>query len=239
MNLSNVHGGSVLTGELISVEIAVGTDRRPVRFFEPRGLLDAPGIGDRDSDIYFRYVELEPGEQYDLSIRLNNPSERYQCSIGVDGLSISDSAPVPCFDDAPWSYRWDHTTNYVFNPDGENGGTVKGWRSFKQPLIPFVAEGTQKSHAVRMFHDTSAVGSIVIAVFRESKDPNAALHQRPPLAGDDEYVADIASSMTLVDDFVASGCAYEVFVFRYAPLAVIEQLSNPVSMSVLPEAVLV
>ncbi|MES2437132.1 MAG: hypothetical protein V4519_03890 [Patescibacteria group bacterium] len=229
MNTSNPNGTDVFRGDLITVGINVVTARgdpvRKVRFFQPKALADVVGIGPRDADRYFRYIPLEQGEQFEIVIGVIDPVASHQCSMGVDGLSVSDSEIVPVYEDVDSAVCWDDTANYIFNVGEENGGTVKGWRK-KRTLIPFVAKGNQQSHVARMFRETTAVGTIVIAVFRETIDEWARKAQKPPLPRNHERYQDVEAVMPVDDAFVTSGCAYELILIRYAPASAVSVLAD-------------
>ncbi|MBI4684524.1 MAG: hypothetical protein HY755_04940 [Nitrospirae bacterium] len=111
-----------------------------------------------------RYLEAKKGENYSIVIR-NNMSERIGVAIAVDGRNIITGKK---------SYLKNNEMMYIVEPYGYT--KLEGWRTDDNTVHRFYFTDVQDSYAVRTFSDTSAMGVIAIAVFRE-KDRPKILHE--------------------------------------------------------------
>jgi hypothetical protein len=101
------------------------------------------------------YLEAKKGEKYSLVIRNSSP-ERIGVVIAVDGRNIisgkkSDLKPAEDM--------------YIVNVN--ETGRYEGWRTDQDTVHRFYFTEPDDSYSVRTFNDTSAMGVIAVAVYRE------------------------------------------------------------------------
>jgi len=139
-------------GEAVSIEIAAETG----------GVFLS--IPHRDSwkggtHISKHYLEARRDENYGICIRNMTP-ERIGVVIAVDGRNIISGK------------RSDLTNNeamYIINSYGY--GRYDGWRTAGDTVHKFYFTVVADSYAARTFSDTTAMGVIAVAVYREKKRP--------------------------------------------------------------------
>lgn len=197
--------------------IKVSVDNR--RFFQPLDIKDHQSISGFDPDRRYRYLEATPGEACTISVRLLDPNQRYMVGIAVDGRDVVDGKKIP--DDFHRADAWRGA--YIFNVGTENGGTIKGWRESNSHVREFVFVEQQRSYTAEMFNDFSAVGTIVLAVFREDISApisRGGMNSRGLGMGVgvrvESHVRDI--------HFVPRQTAYEIFVIKYATKAELQKI---------------
>jgi hypothetical protein len=102
-----------------------------------------------------RYLEARKGEQYGVVIR-NRTAERIGVVIAVDGRNIISGKQ---------SGLRNSEEMYIVAPYD----TVRydGWRTDRNTVHRFFFTDVADSYAVRTFDDTSAMGVIAVAVYRE------------------------------------------------------------------------
>lgn len=215
MNHGNRNGGRTLLGDLVGISLdVVEPSIRTAQFFEPKGLRDRVGDSGHP-DIYHRFAALEDGEKYGITIRLHEADKRFLCRVGIDGRNVVDGSRIPDYHDLGRSSAWTGD-GYVLNVAQENGGTIEGWRESMDHVRRFVVTTEAGSYAAEQWHDLSAVGTIVIATFRE----------RP--AGITRSVGtgfgDRVESRVELTHFDGQPTAYEIIVIKYAPLEELRRL---------------
>jgi hypothetical protein len=102
-----------------------------------------------------RYLEAERGDNYSIVVR-NRLPERVGVVIAVDGRNIISGG---------MSFLGSNERMYILEPYGS--ATLEGWRTDLQSVNRFYFTDVPDSYAVRTFGDTSAMGLISVAVFRE------------------------------------------------------------------------
>jgi hypothetical protein len=139
-----------------------------------RGYLEVEIVSDR-GDVFFtlpykeieqgrtqvikRYLEARKGENYSIVIR-NNTSERVGVVIAVDGRNIITGKK---------SYLKNNEMMYLVDPYGY--AKYEGWRTDNDTVHRFYFTDTKDSYAIRTFDDSSAMGVIAVAAFREKERP--------------------------------------------------------------------
>lgn len=194
-----------ITGSLVDVSLEIGESSDAGRFFLPRNIKDVAGSRS-NPDIRYRYLEARAGQKYGVTVRLHDCSKRYQVSIAIDGRCILSGRKVPSVNSF---ITW--PAGYIFFCDSENGGTIRGWREDQDTVREFVFTSPEQSFAGK-WGDFSAMGTIVIAVFRESSEPDL-----PKIAtrGLGTGYGDRIESQVRTEEFHSKDIAYEIFVLNY------------------------
>jgi hypothetical protein len=113
-----------------------------------------------------KYLEAKKGENYRIVIRNNTP-ERIGVVIAVDGRNIISGGR---------SDLKNSETMYIVGPFEH--ARYEGWRTTDSEVHRFYFTEPTDSYAVRTFADSSAMGVIAVAVFREKVRPQALLEQK-------------------------------------------------------------
>ena len=106
-----------------------------------------------------KYLEAKKGERYSIVIRNSTP-DRVGVVVAVDGRNIitgkrSDLKPGEDM--------------YIVN--GHETGRYEGWRTDQETVHRFYFTEPGDSYSAQTFQDTSAMGLIAVAVFREKERP--------------------------------------------------------------------
>ena len=112
------------------------------------------------------YLEARRGENYTILVR-NNLAWRVGVVVAVDGRNIITGRK---------SFLKDNEMMYIVGPHGE--ARLDGWRTSSSTVNRFYFTDSPDSYSVRTFGDSSAMGVIAIAVFREKERPVAQLFDR-------------------------------------------------------------
>ncbi len=111
------------------------------------------------------FLEAKKGEPYGIVIRNNTP-ERIGAVIAVDGRNIISGNR---------SDLKRNETMYIVNPHED--ARYDGWRTSDSEVHRFYFTEPADSYSVRTFADSSAMGVIAVAVFREKDRPHPVLEQ--------------------------------------------------------------
>jgi hypothetical protein len=106
-----------------------------------------------------KYLEAKKGENYGIMIRNNSP-ERLGVVIAVDGRSIITGSR---------SDLRNNETMYIVSPYEQV--RYDGWRTTANEVHRFYFTEPADSYSVRTFSDSSAMGVIAVAVYREKERP--------------------------------------------------------------------
>lgn len=106
-----------------------------------------------------KYLEARRGENYSVIIRNNTP-ERVGVVIAVDGRNIISGKK---------SYLKNNESMYIVNRYGY--AKYEGWRTDDNTVHRFYFTNMDDSYTIRTFRDSSAMGVIAVAVFREKQKP--------------------------------------------------------------------
>lgn len=121
-----------------------------------------------------KYLEARKGEHYSILIR-NTIAERIGIVVAVDGRNIISGKK---------SYLGNNEAMYIVGPYEEV--KLEGWRTDQDTVHKFYFTDIQDSYSVRTFGDTSAMGVITVAVFREKERPvifhDRTLRKKAPAA---------------------------------------------------------
>lgn len=105
------------------------------------------------------YLEARKGENYGIVIR-NNTSERIGAVIAVDGRNIISG------EKSELKYG---EIMYIVN--GNESARYDGWRTGRDQVHKFYFTEPADSYSVKTFADSSAMGVIAVAIFREKEQP--------------------------------------------------------------------
>ncbi len=112
------------------------------------------------------YLEAKKGEPYGIIIRNNTP-ERIGVVIAVDGRNIISGGR---------SDLKRSETMYIVNP--HENARYDGWRTSDSEVHRFYFTEPEDSYSIRTFSDSSAMGVIGVAVYREKDRPQPVLEQK-------------------------------------------------------------
>lgn len=201
-----------------------------------RGAVDVEIISDRGDEfsvmpfkdfetgcthVIKRYLEAKRGKNYSVVIR-NNMPERIGVVIAVDGRNIITGKK---------SFLKNNEMMYIVGPYGYT--RLEGWRTDEDTVHRFYFTDIRDSYAVRTFGDSSAMGVIAVAVFREKERPlvlyesqrNGRAQAAPQSPGKGELKRDSDSAGTGFGDekyspvtkveFEPEGSPYEKILIKY------------------------
>ena len=110
-----------------------------------------------------KYLEARKGENYGIVIRNRTP-ERVGVVIAVDGRNIISGKE---------SDLRNNEDMYLVN--GYEHARYDGWRTDKDTVHKFYFTETADSYAMRTFSDSTAMGVIAVAIYREKERPKPQL----------------------------------------------------------------
>jgi len=145
------HGRAPLTAE-VSVEIS-SDDGRVLQSFP------ASDRWKQETRVIKKYCEAKKGENYGIVIRNNSP-ERLAVVIAVDGRNIITGSR---------SNLRNNETMYIVNAYEQV--RYDGWRTAENEIHRFYFTEPADSYSVRTFADSSAMGVIAVAIYREKERP--------------------------------------------------------------------
>ena len=122
------------------------------------------------SYVFKQYLEARKGENYNILIR-NHLSERIGVVVAVDGRNIITGKK---------SFLGSSEMMYIVEPYGQ--ARLEGWRTSDEKVNRFYFTSSADSYSVRTFSDTSAMGVIAVAVYREKQRP-VVLYERGNASG--------------------------------------------------------
>jgi hypothetical protein len=105
------------------------------------------------------YLEAKKGENYGIVIRNNTP-ERIGAVIAVDGRNIISGEK---------SGLKNSETMYIVN--GYESARYDGWRTGQDQVHKFYFTEPADSYSIKTFADSSAMGVIALAIYREKEQP--------------------------------------------------------------------
>jgi len=160
------HGNAPFAGE-VSVEI-ISDNGCVFRSFP------ASDHGKGETRVIKKYLEAKKGENYGIVIRNNSP-ERLGVVIAVDGRNIITGAR---------SDLKNNETMYLVN--AYEHAQYDGWRTTASEVHRFYFTEPADSYSVRTFADSSAMGVIAVAIYREKDRPqplfDLSRHEAAPAA---------------------------------------------------------
>jgi len=118
-----------------------------------------------NTHVFKSYLEARKGENYGILIR-NRLPERIAVVIAVDGRNVITGKK---------SFLKNSETMYIVEPYGQ--ARIEGWRTSNDMVNRFYFTGSADSYSARTFSDTSAMGVIAVAVFRERDRPSMLYEQ--------------------------------------------------------------
>jgi len=126
-----------------------------------------------DTHVFKTYLEARKGEQYGIIIR-NRTSSRIGVVIAVDGRNIISGKQS----------NLGNTENMYIVNAGETT-RLDGWRTSQDQVHRFFFTDAADSYSVKTFADSSAMGVIGMAVYREKQQPLSLMKEKreAPAAG--------------------------------------------------------
>jgi hypothetical protein len=155
-----------------------------------------------------RYLEAKKGENYGIVIRNNTP-ERIGLVIAVDGRNIISGRR---------SELKSREMMYVVN--AYEHARYDGWRTTSDEVHRFYFTAPPDSYSVKTFGDTSAMGLIAVAVYREKQRPRPLLEQKmePSAPAPSDQGAPRSKGKSLADESAGTGFGDT----RYSPVRKVE-----------------
>lgn len=152
------HGGDRLRGEVSIEVISEGGN----------GLLTVPHkeFWNGGTHVIKKYLEAKRGLNYGILIRNMTP-ERIGVVIAVDGRNIISGKKSNLQNDEDM---------YIVNSYGY--GRYDGWRTASDTVHKFYFTDMADSYAVKTFSDSTAMGVIAVAVYREKGRPRPLCQKR-------------------------------------------------------------
>lgn len=155
---ASAHNRVSLAGD-VGIEIVSDNGR----VFQSIPLQDLSDSGTR---VIKRYLEARKGENYGIVIRNNTP-ERIGVVIAVDGRNIISGKR---------SELRNREMMYVVN--AYEHARYDGWRTTNDEVHKFFFTTPPDSYSIKTFGDSSAIGVIGMAVYREKQKPRPLLEQK-------------------------------------------------------------
>ena len=154
-----------------------------------------------------RYLEAKKGEKYSIRVRNNSP-ERVGLVIAVDGRNIISGKR---------SELASTERMYVVNP--YETGQYEGWRTTSSEVHHFYFTEPADSYSVRTFGDSSAMGVIAVAVYREKAKPQPLFEEKQSnMAPSAPSAAGARSAAKALDESAGTGFGES----RYSPTITVE-----------------
>ena len=119
-----------------------------------------------DTRVIKKYVEAKKGENYSIAIRNNTP-ERIGVVIAADGRNIISGSR---------SDLKNSESMYIVNP--YETARYDGWRTTESEVHRFYFTELGDSYSVKTFADSSAMGVIAVAVYRDKERTTLPLDQK-------------------------------------------------------------
>jgi len=114
-----------------------------------------------------KYLEARKGENYGIIIR-NNTMERIGVVIAVDGRNIISGKRSEL-----------QNTEDMYIVGSNEQARYDGWRTAQSTVHRFYFTDTADSYAKKTFDDTSAMGVIAVAIYRDQDRPRPLSEIRP------------------------------------------------------------
>ena len=152
------HGGGTFKGE---VTIEIVSDKGSNFLTIPH-----KDFTNGDTRVIKKYLEARRGENYGIVIRNPTPG-RIGVVIAVDGRNIISGKK---------SDLKNGEDMYIVN--GYEHGKYDGWRTASDQVHKFYFTDTADSYAMRTFSDSTAMGIIAVAIYREKEQPKPSYEQK-------------------------------------------------------------
>jgi hypothetical protein len=119
-----------------------------------------------DTHVVKQYLEARKGTNYGIVIRNMTP-ERIGVVIAVDGRNVISGKKSDL-----------KNTEDMYLVNGYQHARYDGWRTDRDTVHRFYFTDLGDSYAMRTFHDTSAMGVIAVAVYREKERPQPLYEEK-------------------------------------------------------------
>lgn len=141
----------------IDMQVKLKEEGRNARFFPA----DHSHASSGSSFYAFRHVEGVLGGDYDIVLGETN-GQRVKLCVAVDGRSVMDGRKITAPENsADWG------SCYVANPFQRF--SISGWRESRDAVRQFYFTSDQNALAAWRWGDYGALGTIVVAIFREQQ----------------------------------------------------------------------
>ncbi len=160
-----------VTAVFLAATLSIASAHQPPRSYDPvrievvaedgSTLLSVPhrDFQEGGTHVIKKFLEARKGQNYGIVVR-NIGSERIGVVIAVDGRNIISGKQ---------SNLANSEEMYVI--DGNGSARLDGWRTDSSTVHKFYFTNVADSYSVRTFNDTSAMGVIAVAVYREKERP--------------------------------------------------------------------
>ncbi len=155
--------------------------------------------------VFKRYLEARKGENYSILVRNHLPG-RIAVVIAVDGRNVITGKK---------SFLKSSEAMYVVEPYGQ--ARIEGWRTSSDMVNRFYFTGSADSYSARTFGDTSAMGVIAVAAFREKERPST-LYERERSSAPVARAAPGSETRKAGKDMAGTGFGSE----HYSPVVKVE-----------------
>ena len=155
----------------LAATVSITSAHQPMRWYDPvrievvaedgSTLLSVPhrDFNEGGTHVIKKFLEARKGQNYGIVVR-NSGSERIGVVIAVDGRNIISGKQ---------SNLSNSEEMYVI--DGNGSARLDGWRTDSSTVHKFYFTNVAESYSARTFNDTSAMGVIAVAVYREKEKP--------------------------------------------------------------------
>jgi hypothetical protein len=186
----------LITTVLLAATVSLSSAHQPVRWYEPVSievigedggtLLPIPhrDFQDNGTHIIKKFLEARKGQNYGIVVRNMTP-DRIGVVIAVDGRNIISGKQS--------SLR---NSEEMYVIDGHGYARLDGWRTDSSTVHKFYFTEVADSYSARTFNDTSAMGVIAVAVYREKKRPRP-VYKAPRSAGNVPAAAEERASKSM------------------------------------------
>lgn len=166
---------------------------------------------DKGAEVIKKYLEARKGENYGIIIRNNTP-ERIGVVIAVDGRNIISGKRSEL-----------RNTEDMYIVGSSEQARYDGWRTARSTVHRFYFTDTADSYAQKTFEDTSAMGVIAVAVYRDQDRPRPLYELRSkrsalPAPSAAQSAEQGKASGALRDEAAGTGFGTE----QYSPVTTVE-----------------
>jgi len=199
-----------IRGDCVTLSIEVDNEGSAPIYEPPSGTIPSFIKGQGSSpDRYYRYVELEKGNVYGINLTSCIAKQEVCIGLAIDGRCTLTGEQIPA-KDINQEETW--PMGVVIDNDGY---ACNGWQTGYQGGKRFVVTQEAESFAVEYKDDPTALGTIVVAVFRGTR-PKSASPQTRGGKGIGTGVGEDFDNPLADSNFQAMPYAYSLYYFRYA-----------------------
>ncbi len=199
-----------IRGDCVTLSIEVDNEGPAAIYAPPSGTIPSFIKGEgKNPDRYYRYVELKKGDVYGINMWSHVVAKEVCVGVAVDGRCTLTGKQIPAVginQEETWPM------GVVI---GNRAYACKGWQTGYQGGKRFVVTKEANSFAVDQKDDPTALGTIVVAVFR-GEHPEPVKSQSRGGKGIGTGVGEDFDNPLADSDFQPRPYAYSLYYFRYA-----------------------